>query len=378
LRIALVGCGFVADYYMATLKSYPGLEVVGVFDVCPVALKRFTAYHQVCPYPSIDALLSDHRIEMVVNLTNPRSHFEVSAKALHAGKHVYSEKPLAMTMNEAKALVSLARERGCSLSAAPCSILSETAKTVWHSLKDGKIGQPRLVYAEIDDGMVHKMPYRLWQSRSGANWPYKDEFEVGCTLQHAGYYLTWLTFFFGPVKSVTAFSSCLIVDKETNQPLSPAETPDFSTAVLNFASGMVARITCGIVAPHDHSLKIIGDSGNLHVDDSWDYRSPVYIKRRVRLRRRVFISPLKERCPLPRISKKSRFDYGGAQQMDFARGIHSLALAVQQGVRGHMPEDFCLHNAEIYLCIHNATAAGKTAAMETTFAHLEPFDWKYL
>jgi len=139
---------------------------------------------------------------------------------------------------------------------------------------------------------------------------------------------------------------------------------------------MVARITCGIVAPHDHSLKIIGETGNLHVDDSWDYRSPVYIKRRVRLRRRVFISPFKERCPLPRIPKKSRFDYGGAQHMDFARGIHNLAVAIQKGTRGHMPEDFCLHNAEIYFVMHGATAAGTTASLETTFSPLDPLDWK--
>jgi hypothetical protein len=77
-------------------------------------------------------------------------------------------------------------------------VLSETAQTIWKLLREQAIGTPRLVYAELDDGNVAAMDYPTWISASGAPWPARDEFEVGCTLEHAGYHLTWLTAFFWP------------------------------------------------------------------------------------------------------------------------------------------------------------------------------------
>ena len=144
---------------------------------------------------------------MVLNLTNPRSHHEVSKAALLAGKHVYSEKPLAMTMVEATELVELAEQHGLRLASAPCSVLGETAQAVLKALREKAVGTVRDVYAEMDDGMVHRMNYRSWKSVSGVSWPYKDEFEIGCTLEHAGYYLTWLVAMFGAAESVTSFAS---------------------------------------------------------------------------------------------------------------------------------------------------------------------------
>src|SRR5262249_19068502 len=152
-------------------------------------------------YESLDELLADSRVEVVLNLTNPSSHYEVSRLTLLAGKHVYSEKPMAMRFDEAKELVELAENRRLQISSAPCSLLGETAQTMWKVLREERVGPVRLVYAELDDGLVHKMPYKLWLSESGAPWPYEDEFEVGCTVEHAGYYLTWLAAFFGPIES---------------------------------------------------------------------------------------------------------------------------------------------------------------------------------
>lgn len=197
MKIAIIGCGFVADYYLNTLPLHPELELTGVADLDEVRLKQFADHHQVRTYPSTEALLADESVQIVLNLTNPRNHYEISKACLEAGKHVYSEKPLAMAIPEAKELVALAAERGLHISSAPCSLLGETAQTVWKALRNNVVGKVRLVYAEMDDGLVHKMPYQQWISESGKPWPYKDEFEVGCTLEHAGYYVNWLTAFLG-------------------------------------------------------------------------------------------------------------------------------------------------------------------------------------
>ncbi|WNZ21480.1 Gfo/Idh/MocA family oxidoreductase [Leptolyngbya sp. NK1-12] len=372
MQIAIVGCGFVADYYLKTLANYPDLQVAGVMDRVEERATRFSAYHAVPMYRSLAELLADPNVSIVLNLTNPGSHYEISKAALEAGKHVYSEKPLAMTMPEAEELVALAEQRGLLISSAPCSLLGESAQTLWKALREKQIGTVRLVYAEMDDGLVHRMPYQKWVSESGIPWPYKDEFEVGCTLEHAGYYVTWLTAFFGPAETVTAFSSCLIPDKQTDV-LLDRNAPDFSVACIKFASGVVARLTCSIVAPHDHQLRIIGDDGVMGIEDCWYYGSPVYIKRMIRIRRKTFMSPWKQRYPL--VQKPPKFGYKGSQQMDFARGVAELAAAIQERRPCRLSPQFSLHNNELVLAIHNALETGAPYKMTTSFDPIAPMPW---
>ena len=99
MNIAFVGTGYVADYYMTTLKNFPELRLCGVFDRSPARLSEFSAFHHVPAYDSAEAVMRDAAVEIVVNLTTPESHFEISQMALEAGKHVYCEKPLAMDLD---------------------------------------------------------------------------------------------------------------------------------------------------------------------------------------------------------------------------------------------------------------------------------------
>ena len=111
-----------------------------------------------------------------------------------------------------------------------------------------------LVYANFDDGMIApKLAPWTWVNDCGVPWPAKDEFEVGCTFIHAGYVLTWLAAFFGPAKAVSAFSSCQIADKGIAV---DGMAPDFSVGCLEFENGLVARVTCGLVAPRDNRLRL--------------------------------------------------------------------------------------------------------------------------
>jgi predicted dehydrogenase len=375
MDIAIVGCGFVADYYMKTLQSYPDLRVVGVMDQNPERAAHFSKFHETPIYPTLADLLADERVTIVLNLTNPRSHYLISKSCLDAGKHVYSEKPLAMDFDDAEALVQLAEAKGLQVVSAPCSLLSETAQTIWKALRTSQIGAVRLVYAEMDDGLVHRMPYKKWVSESGHVWPYKDEFEVGCTLEHAGYYVTWLAAFFGPAESVTAFSSCLIGDKQTDVTLEPADTVDFSVACIKFANGVVARLTCGIVAPHDHELKIIGDKGVMSIEDCWFYEAPVQIRRMISIRRKTLMSPIAERVPLLKNPDKGSSKTRGAQKMDFARGVAELANSIREKRDCRISSRFSLHVNEIVLAIQNALDDSSTHRMKTTFEPIEPMPW---
>lgn len=373
MRVAIVGCGFVADYYVQTLPAHPQLELTGVTDRDAERAERFAHFYSLRRYATLDELLADPGVEIVLNLTNPASHYDVSKQALLAGKHVYSEKPMAMCLEQARELVDLAAGVGRQISSAPCSLLGETAQTMWKALRERRIGPVRLVYAELDDGLVYRMPYQRWFSKSGTPWPYRDEFEVGCTLEHAGYYLTWLAAFFGPVESVTAFSSCLVERKCRELP--KAVTPDFSVACLKFRSGVVARLTCSIVAPHDHSITIVGDEGVVSTKDCWYYRSPVHVQRLLTIRRKTFLTPWKTKYPLVKSGLSSRYRYKGSQQMDFARGVAEMGDAIAAGRRCRLSPQFSLHVLEVTLVIQSALENSSTSQIATTFEPVEPMPW---
>jgi predicted dehydrogenase len=373
MGVAIVGCGFVADLYMTTLRLHPRLELVGVFDRDRGRAQRFAGHHRTRAYESLEQILCDSDVGIVVNLTNPGAHYEVSKAALEAGKYVYSEKPLAMELAQARDLVELAECRGLQISSAPATFLSESAQTMWKALRENRVGKVHLVYAEMDDGLVHRMPYRSWVSGAGAPWPYQDEFEVGCTLEHAGYCLSWLAGFFGPAKSVTAFASTQIPHKADDVPSQKA-APDFSVACITFRSGVVARLTCSIIAPHDHHLRVFGEDGVLWTDDTWQGRSPVYLRRFLRIRRRMMLHPLKSRIPLLG-THLPRPKYRGASHIDFARGIAELADAVGEGRPSRLSPRFSLHVNELALAIQNARCRPGHYECRTSFDPVNPMPW---
>ncbi len=382
-RIALVGCGFVADYYIGTMQAHPELEIAGVMDCDGQRSAHFAAYYKLPTYSSLDDVLKDPSISVVANLTNPRSHYEVSRRCLEAGKHVYSEKPLAVRLSDAEQLVDLAQRKGLYISSAPCSALSETAQTIWKALRQNAIGKVLMVRAELDDGFLAATRYRQWKSRSGTPWPWKDELTVGCTLEHAGYYLTWLAAFFGRAESVTAFSSCNMRERWVADGVEDPG-PDFSVACVRYESGVVARLTCNIVAPLDRTLTIIGEDGILRTGDSWDYRSPVYIQKRDFFSRVAHKYPFVSKLPVvgghsyPLLKGNGANSYRQAHKMDFARGLADLAEAIAGGRECRLSAQFCLHVNELVLAINNAGDDGATYRMRSSFEPMKPMPWAEL
>lgn len=371
--IAIVGCGFVADYYAATIPLHPQLSVRGVFDRNGERAAAYASHHGLHRFRTMDELLERHDVDIVVNLTNPRSHAEVTRAALEAGKHVYSEKPIAMDIDTATELVELAAARGLYLSSAPCSLLGETAQTLWHAVRSGTIGDVRLVYAEMDEGMVFRMPFRKWASASGAPWPYRDEFEVGTVIEHAGYVVSWLPAMLGAAVQVSGFSTCVFPDKGSADEPMPVASADLSVACITFESGVVARLSCSLIAPHDHSLRVIGDRGVLTVDDTWYYQAPVKMRRWFNVRGRHMEHPLRKQ--IRPVAKGQRYEYKGTQQMDFARGVADLADAVRERRSPRLSSRYSLHVNEIVLAVSDALDGGGTYKMTTTPGPIEPMAW---
>lgn len=364
-RVALVGCGFVADLYMRSLRLYPRVEVVAVHDRDADRQAAFAAHWRLVGAPSLEALLGLLRPgDVVLNLTNPASHGAVSRAVLAAGHHVWCEKPMVLDLAEARALHDLAEAKGLLHLSAPASVLGEAAQVMLAAVRRGVAGRVRLIHAEMEDGYIPQAPYLRWQSESGAPWPHADEFAVGCTLEHAGYVVAWLIAMFGPVRRVVAASAQVV-------PETGARAPDVSVAVLMFAGGEVARLSCSIVAPHDHRLRLIGDKGVLAVREVWDNGAAVRFHRRFTLRRRLIEAPLGRRLRArgPSHPKVGRW---GAAAMNFALGPVEMLAALSEGRACRLTNAMALHLTEVVLAIHDGAGARE---MVTSCAAMEPAPW---
>lgn len=364
-NIAFVGTGFVADYYMKTLQNHANMRLVGVWDKDPVRLAQFSGYYQVKTFDSLNALLSDKSVDIIVNLTNPESHFEINMAALHAGKHVYCEKPLALTYGEAKDVIDYANAHNLSVCAAPANALSDAFDVFKAELDKGDIGAPKLAYIEMEDGAVFRDNWPKWTSESGAPWPGVHEFQIGCTLEHAGYGLSWLVRLFGPIKSVRTFSHLAFPDKGFGtQEMTLAA--DFSVGCLTFENGMVARITCGLAAPRDRSFTLLCEKGHLIVQDLWDHHSSIYVSKpgaersffhklhdkferkigkslpfNLTMGRKLSYDKTDKTCHLPKYPS----------QIDFAKGIAEQALALDQQRTPFFSGQVALHLTEVALAL---------------------------
>jgi predicted dehydrogenase len=405
MKIAFVGCGYVFDIYMRTRWAHDELPIGGVFDIDTARSATVAQHYGLHVYPSLQALLDDASVQVVVNLTSIRAHYATTRAALLAGKHVYSEKPITTDLDQAAELFALAQSRGLVLTGAPCNLYCDAVSTLWKAVRDGAIGKPVLVYAELDDNPAHLMQLENVQSPTGAPFPYAEEFQEGCTVEHVAYHLVWMCAMFGPVQSVTAFSNCLVAHK-TDTPLVPADTPDFSVACLQFANGVAARITCTWVSPRDHRLRIIGEQGEICADNAFHDQAPVHLERfsRVTLAARKAYSlrtqPLLgrlfgvggQRVPLLRRwkshaveaekgvgrSPKHRLVSWLRRREIYAQdkllGIAEMARALREGRPQPMAPDFLLHLTELSLLIQRAGPAGVASQPRTSFAPLQPLD----
>ncbi|GGW47406.1 hypothetical protein GCM10011452_38580 [Gemmobacter lanyuensis] len=403
MNIAFVGCGFVFDIYMRTFRAHPELKVAGVFDINADRMARIRHYYGFATYGSYEDLLADPSVDAVINLTNIGSHFEVSRRALEAGKHVYSEKPLTRDLDQSRVLADLAVARGVRLYAAPSNVYSDSVRTIFDAVEQGHIGKPRLVYAELDDNPIHLMEFEKVRSPTGAPWPLTEEIHEGCTFEHVGYHLVWICALLGPAISVAAMSNELLENKSAETP-GLSGTPDYSVALLTFANGAAARISTTVVAPRDHRMRVIGDAGEVSADSYRHYQSPVYLERFTRrslnarkfrtLRANPFLGRLfgisGRRLKLVKnwkssaVEKDQQLKSSLKQRMiewlrrrevyaqDKLVGVAEMARELREGRPQYLSLDFLLHVNELTLLIHGAGPQGIATTPKTSFTPIGP------
>ena len=318
-KVGIVGCGYVSSLYMSTFNEHETLELAGAYDLNPERLRTFSNFYSTKAFSSREELIDG--CDLIVNLTSPESHYEISKASLEKGKPVYCEKPLTLSQEQDAELVNIAIEKETSIFGAPCVYLSKIAETVEHYLNDGRLGKVYAVYAEMDNDQVHRKEYENWKNEIGVSWPAKNEFESGATIEHASYTLSLLERWFGAGETKCIYQNECITDKRI--PIHK-HTADFSCALIEYPDNIIARVTCSIVAPRDHSIRIFGEHGVLTVKDIWFYDTPVYWQNFYTFRNTTKLNPIRRKLkPIPYAYPLGQKTYSA--RMDFCRGICELA-----------------------------------------------------
>lgn len=261
LGVAIIGCGNIAGPYARDLAAYPQINLVGFSDLDYPRAEALAEQYHGRAYRSIDEMLADEAVELVVNLTIHHAHTEVVTRCLEAGKHVHSEKPLSLTYEEAAGLVQLAKEKGLRLGCSPFTFMGEAQQTAWKLINEGRLGPVRVVYAEVNHGRIES-----WHPAPGPFYQVGALFDVGV------YPLTILTAMFGPARKVLAYGRVLYPDRVTKEGVAfHIDTPDFVVAAIELQNGTLVRLTTNFYVSgktKQRGIEFHGDLASLHLS-SW-------------------------------------------------------------------------------------------------------------
>jgi predicted dehydrogenase len=349
LNVAIVGCGNIAGRYAETIAAQPCLTLVGATDLDPERAAALTGRYGGVAHATLDELLADDAVDTVVNLTIATAHVAVSAAALEAGKHVHSEKPLALTYADAQHLVELAHRRGVRLSSAPATLLGEAQQTAWKLVRDGAIGRVRVVYAEANWDRLerwHPDPRGLY-----AAGPLAD---VGV------YPLAIMTAMFGPARRVRAYATTVEPHRTHREGWTfELGAPDFAVAVLELEDDVVARLTANFYVPasKQRGLELHGDGGSLYMPTWAEFDSRLELQPRGG--EYAIVQPVRE-------------PYQGT---DWSRALVDLAEAIEQGRPHRASGEQAAHIVEVLEAAAQSAENGAAVDVRSTFERPAPFAW---
>jgi predicted dehydrogenase len=262
--IGIVGCGNISEAYLKAASHFPILEIKGVADARSAAAEA-RANQFGLQARSVDELLRDPSVDIIVNLTIPAAHVEVGLKALEAGKHVYSEKPLGTTASEAQMLLDAARKLGLRVGCAPDTFLGGSHQTCRKLLEEGAIGRP------VAGSAFFMCPgHERWHPNPAFYYAEGG----GPMLDMGPYYITAIVNLIGPVVRVSGVASRARSQRViTSEPLKGTRI-DVAVAThiagtMEFESGAVVSIAMSFDVPkHRHGpIEIYGTEASLIVPD---------------------------------------------------------------------------------------------------------------
>ncbi|HIW31533.1 MAG TPA: Gfo/Idh/MocA family oxidoreductase [Candidatus Paenibacillus intestinavium] len=346
IKVGIIGAGNISGIYLENGSKFDSMEVIAIADLDVQRAVEKAEQHGIKGY-SVDELMADPDVQMVINLTIPQAHASVSIRALEAGKHVYVEKPFTVTREEAEQVNAIAEQKGLYVGSAPDTFLGGGIQTAIKVIEDGWIGTPIGATAFMLTGgheRWHPNPEFYYQVGGG------PMFDMG------PYYLTALVAMLGPLTRVTGSANISYPERTiTSQPKHgtkiKVEVPTHIAGVLDFACGAMGTILTTFDTPGQSTLpriEVYGSQGTLLVPDPNNFGGEIKINR----------AGASEWTNIPYLFSNT----------DNSRGLGAadMAAAIIEGRSHRASGQLGYHVLEAMHGIHDAAAEGKHYMMKSS------------
>jgi predicted dehydrogenase len=356
LGIGIIGCGNISTSYLRLAPLFKGLKVRAVADINPEAAKARGEEYNV-KAQSVEDLLANPEVDVVINLTIPDAHFGVTKRILEAGKHAYSEKPLVLTLKEGVTLRDLAKKKGLAVGCAPDTFLGGAHQQARAVLDEGQVGTITAGSAAVlNHGMEHWHPNPDFFFLPGA----------GPMLDLGPYYVANLINLLGPVKRVGALTSSAqsertISNGPRNGQTVPVKTPTNIHALLEFHSGATINLSTSWDVWHHkrNHFELYGTEGTLYVPDPNFFGGTVEIGSKD--------GKLKALKPWKHPFGKVNQNHNGRELANYrTAGLADMVTALVEGRDARCSLERALHGVDVMTACLTSGETGKFVTLTTT------------
>jgi predicted dehydrogenase len=345
-RVAVIGCGSVSRMYFPHLSKSPFVELVSTCDIKPDrAIAQAKKYNVPNNYPHIDKMLAGAPFDLMVNLTDMQEHGRLNKQAIEAGKHVWSEKPMANTYKEGKELVDLAKKKGVRIWGAPAVVNSPQFAFMSNAIQQGKIGQPSAAHAHY--------------GHLGPTWSSFFYEKGGGSLPDLGVYnLATLTGLLGPAKSVMAMTTIVTKERTIDEKGKvKVEAEDNAMVLMDHGHGVLSHVQSGFnyFDPYGHegkgqdrpTISLWGTKGNMAlVGYDW--------------------APFGVDLAVSDVEKPARHAEDTKGYV-WEQGASVIAESLVTGKEPLINADHALHVLEVIEAARESGATGKKVTLQSTF-----------
>ena len=348
VKTAIIGCGSISNIYMESFTNgkFSIIELIACSDLDEARMRESAERFDIRAM-TLDEVLADASIELVLNLTTPAAHYPITKRALLAGKHVFSEKMIAVELEEGRELVALANEKGLRLGVAPDTFLGASVQTAKYIVDKGLIGRPVSCRASVSRnyGIYGEFLPHLYKKGAGIG------FDMG------GYYLTALAAILGPIKQISALTEISGKSRKNTRVGAPMfeqeyelEVPNVIAAAMQYESGVLGTLHMNSDSIIDErtNLEIYGTDGILIMGDPNLFGTPVYLQK---TNSQPVAFPLTH----------------GFAENSRGLGAAEMAWSIRAGRNHRASKEMALHVFETMHGIMTSAESGKTYPLISTF-----------
>lgn len=369
-KIGILGCGVISRTYLADIKAfYKNLDIIACADIDVELSKKLASEFGIRKAYTTEELLNDDEVEIVINLTPPRFHVELNKQIITAGKHLFSEKPFAPTLKDAKEILDLADAEGVKVGCAPDTFLASGLQSLRYYLDADLIGKPFFVTANMTTFGVetwHPNPAPFYTKNSG---PLFDM---------APYYLSAIVSLCGPIESIAALDTKgsntrhIYVGPQAGTDIK-VEIPTHYSSILRLKSGVVVNfnVSFDIYRSNLPMFEIYGDSGTLtYPDPNFGGGTPTIY------RKEQYTDTVYQKTDEAMVRKNKFYELPElyARVKDYSRGLGvlDLAKAIETNSNNRANGSFILHITEAIEGMMISSENGEFYKMKTTCERPEP------